>query len=112
MSAIRIEGKQISDSIRGEIADKAAELKARGIVPGLAVVLVGEDPASKVYVGSKEKACIQLGFYSEVHRLSADISQDELLALIDKLNNQASIHGILVQLPLPKQIDEKAVIDA
>jgi len=112
MSAQRIEGKTISDAIRAEISQETAALAARGIVPGLAVVLVGDDPASKVYVGSKAKACEQLGFYSEVHRLEAEASQEELLALIDKLNNQASIHGILVQLPLPKHIDEKAIIDA
>lgn len=112
MSAQRIEGKQISDAIRTEINEETAKLAQQGIVPGLAVVLVGEDPASKVYVGSKEKACQQLGFYSEVHRLPASTTQEELLALIDKLNNQSSIHGILVQLPLPKHIEEKSVIDA
>ncbi len=112
MCAQRIEGKAISDAIRIEIGEDAAKLAARGVVPGLAVVLVGDDPASKVYVGSKEKACQQLGFYSEVHRLEAETSQAELLQLIDKLNNQSTIHGILVQLPLPKHIDEKSVIDA
>ncbi|MBW7473547.1 bifunctional methylenetetrahydrofolate dehydrogenase/methenyltetrahydrofolate cyclohydrolase FolD [Paenibacillus oenotherae] len=112
MSAQRIEGKQISDAIRVEIGEETAKLAQRGIVPGLAVVLVGEDPASKVYVGSKEKACQQLGFYSEVHRLPASTTQEELLAVIDKLNNQSTIHGILVQLPLPKHIEEKPVIDA
>ncbi|BBH21107.1 bifunctional protein FolD [Paenibacillus baekrokdamisoli] len=112
MCAQRIEGKAISDAIRVEIGEEAAKLAARGIVPGLAVVLVGDDPASKVYVGSKAKACEQLGYYSEVHRLEAAASQDELLQLIDKLNNQSNIHGILVQLPLPKHIDEKSVIDA
>ncbi|GGD70056.1 bifunctional methylenetetrahydrofolate dehydrogenase/methenyltetrahydrofolate cyclohydrolase FolD [Paenibacillus nasutitermitis] len=112
MTAQLIQGKQVSDTIRVQIKEKAAELAARGITPGLAVVLVGDDPASRVYVGSKEKACIQLGFYSEVHRLQADTSQEELLQLIDKLNKQSTIHGILVQLPLPKHIDEKAVIDA
>ncbi|MGO4541705.1 bifunctional methylenetetrahydrofolate dehydrogenase/methenyltetrahydrofolate cyclohydrolase FolD [Paenibacillus sp. 2TAB19] len=112
MSAHIIEGKKISDLIRSEMVVEAAALKEKGIVPGLAVVLVGEDPASKVYVGSKEKACQQLGFYSEVHRLPADTSEADLLALIDKLNNQESINGILVQLPLPKHINEKAVIDS
>ncbi|GGG56841.1 bifunctional methylenetetrahydrofolate dehydrogenase/methenyltetrahydrofolate cyclohydrolase FolD [Paenibacillus radicis (ex Gao et al. 2016)] len=112
MSAQIIEGKKISDLIREEIKRDAEALKEKGVVPGLAVVLVGEDPASKVYVGSKEKACQQLGFYSEVHRLAEDTSESDLLALIDKLNNQASINGILVQLPLPKHINEKAVIDA
>ncbi|WP_042162675.1 bifunctional methylenetetrahydrofolate dehydrogenase/methenyltetrahydrofolate cyclohydrolase FolD [Paenibacillus gorillae] len=112
MSAQIIEGKKISDLIREEIKRDAEALKEQGVVPGLAVVLVGEDPASKVYVGSKEKACQQLGFYSEVHRLAENTSESDLLALIDKLNNQASINGILVQLPLPKHINEKAVIDA
>ncbi|CAM3964533.1 bifunctional methylenetetrahydrofolate dehydrogenase/methenyltetrahydrofolate cyclohydrolase FolD [Paenibacillus alkaliterrae] len=112
MCAQIIEGKKISDLIRGEMITETASLKAKGIVPGLAVVLVGEDPASKVYVGSKEKACQQLGFYSEVHRLSAETSEEQLLAVIDRLNNQSTINGILVQLPLPKHINEKAVIDA
>ncbi|SFI57801.1 methylenetetrahydrofolate dehydrogenase (NADP+) / methenyltetrahydrofolate cyclohydrolase [Paenibacillus sp. UNC496MF] len=112
MTAQRIEGKAISDAIRIEIAEETAKLAARGIVPGLAVVLVGEDPASQVYVGNKEKACRQLGFYSEVHRLPAETTQETLLDLIDKLNRQSTINGILVQLPLPKHIEEKAVIDA
>lgn len=112
MTAKIIDGKQISADMRNEMIAEVAALKEKGITPGLAVVLVGEDPASKVYVGSKEKACIQLGIYSEVHRLPEQTSEQELLALIDKLNNQASINGILVQLPLPKHINEKAVIDA
>ncbi|MFC4777468.1 bifunctional methylenetetrahydrofolate dehydrogenase/methenyltetrahydrofolate cyclohydrolase FolD [Paenibacillus sp. GCM10023252] len=112
MSTHIIEGKKISDQIREEIREEAARLKEQGIVPGLAVVLVGEDPASKVYVGSKEKACTQLGMYSEVHRLEETASEEELLELIDKLNKQSTINGILVQLPLPKHINEKAVIDA
>lgn len=112
MSAQIIEGKKISDQMRAEMMDEVASLKTRNVVPGLAVVLVGEDPASKVYVGSKEKACQQLGIYSEVHRLSEHTREDELLALIDKLNEQPTINGILVQLPLPKHIKEKAVIDA
>ncbi|MFC4808393.1 bifunctional methylenetetrahydrofolate dehydrogenase/methenyltetrahydrofolate cyclohydrolase FolD [Paenibacillus sp. GCM10023250] len=112
MTAQRIEGKAISDAIRIEIAEETAKLAAKGIVPGLAVVLVGEDPASQVYVGNKEKACHQLGFYSEVHRLPTATSQEALLDLIDKLNRQSTINGILVQLPLPKHIEEKAVIDA
>lgn len=112
MSAQRIEGKQISDAIRAEIVVETAKLAEQGIIPGLAVVLVGDDPASNVYVGSKAKACEQLGFYSEVHRLAAETSQENLLSLIAKLNEQSNINGILVQLPLPKHIDEKAVIDA
>ncbi|MGI2294039.1 bifunctional methylenetetrahydrofolate dehydrogenase/methenyltetrahydrofolate cyclohydrolase FolD [Paenibacillus sp. GXUN7292] len=112
MSAQKIEGKKISDQIREELIAETARLKQQGVTPGLAVVLVGEDPASKVYVGSKEKACEQVGFYSEVHRLPAETSETELLALIERLNNQDSINGILVQLPLPDHINEKAVIDA
>jgi len=112
MSANIIDGKQISADMRNEMIAEVAALKEKGVTPGLAVVLVGEDPASKVYVGSKEKACIALGMYSEVHRLPENTTEQELLALIDKLNNQNSINGILVQLPLPKHINEKAVIDA
>lgn len=112
MTAQLIEGKKISDEIREEIRAETAALAAKGVVPGLAVVLVGDDPASRVYVGSKEKACGKMGFYSEVHRLPASTTQDELLALIGKLNEQSTVHGILVQLPLPKHIEEKAVIDA
>ncbi|WP_054024291.1 bifunctional methylenetetrahydrofolate dehydrogenase/methenyltetrahydrofolate cyclohydrolase FolD [Bacillus sp. FJAT-28004] len=112
MCAQIIEGKKISDLIREEMITETAALKEKGVIPGLAVVLVGEDPASKVYVGSKEKACQQLGFYSEVHRLAADTSEEDLLAVIERLNNQSTINGILVQLPLPKHINEKAVIDA
>jgi methylenetetrahydrofolate dehydrogenase (NADP+)/methenyltetrahydrofolate cyclohydrolase len=112
MSASIINGKEIASAIREEIRAETEALKARGIVPGLAVVLVGDDPASKVYVGNKEKACLAMGFHSEVRRLPADTAQDELLAVIDRLNEDPAIHGILVQLPLPKHIDEKAVIDA
>lgn len=107
-----ISGKQISEEIRKGIALEVEQLSKQNVRPGLAVVLVGDDPASHVYVRNKEKACHDLGFYSEVHRLPADSSQDEVLALVDKLNAQESIHGILVQLPLPKHIQEKAVIDA
>ncbi|RJE89951.1 bifunctional methylenetetrahydrofolate dehydrogenase/methenyltetrahydrofolate cyclohydrolase FolD [Paenibacillus sp. 1011MAR3C5] len=112
MSAQIIEGKKVSDQMRIEMVEEVAALKTKNVIPGLAVVLVGDDPASKVYVGSKEKACQQLGIYSEVHRLAADTSEAELLGLIDRLNGQASINGILVQLPLPKHINEKAIIDA
>ncbi|NIK67611.1 MULTISPECIES: bifunctional methylenetetrahydrofolate dehydrogenase/methenyltetrahydrofolate cyclohydrolase FolD [unclassified Paenibacillus] len=112
MSAQIIAGKKISDMIREEIQKETADLREKGVIPGLAVVLVGEDPASKVYVGSKEKACQQLGFHSEVHRLEESTSEEQLLALIDQLNNDDKINGILVQLPLPKHINEKAVIDA
>ncbi|KGE17963.1 bifunctional methylenetetrahydrofolate dehydrogenase/methenyltetrahydrofolate cyclohydrolase FolD [Paenibacillus wynnii] len=112
MTAAIISGKQVSDEIRIDIAREVALLSERGAQPGLAVVLVGEDPASQVYVRNKEKSCVNLGFYSEVHRLSASTSQEELLAMIDDLNSRNEIDGILVQLPLPKHIDEKAVINA
>ncbi|KZE65410.1 bifunctional 5,10-methylene-tetrahydrofolate dehydrogenase/5,10-methylene-tetrahydrofolate cyclohydrolase [Paenibacillus jamilae] len=112
MSAPIIDGKQISQDIRTSIQQEVIRLKEHRFQPGLAVVLVGEDPASQVYVKNKEKACYDLGYYSEVHRLAADTSQEALLKLVDKLNHQSNIHGILVQLPLPKHIHEKAVIDA
>lgn len=112
MSAQIINGKQISDTIREEIKNEVAALREKGVRPGLAVVLVGEDPASQVYVRNKAKACEDLGFNSEVHRLPAETSQADLLGLIERLNGQADINGILVQLPLPKHIEEKAVIDA
>lgn len=112
MTATIISGKQVSEEIRASIAGEVKELAAKEVVPGLAVVLVGEDPASQVYVRNKEKACHDLGYYSEVHRLPAETSQGDLLALVDKLNRQDSIDGILVQLPLPGHIDEKAVINA
>ncbi|MEK5060118.1 bifunctional methylenetetrahydrofolate dehydrogenase/methenyltetrahydrofolate cyclohydrolase FolD [Paenibacillus urinalis] len=112
MTATIISGKQISEDIRNSITEEVQQLKAKNIVPGLAVVLVGEDPASQVYVRNKEKACHDLGFYSEVHRLPSDTSEEDLLALVDKLNRQMSINGILVQLPLPGHIDEKKVINA
>jgi len=108
-----IDGKVISEKIRAEIKEGTEKLKKeKGTIPGLAVVLVGDNPASKVYVGSKEKACGEMGFYSEKHVLPVTANQDELLKLIDKLNKDSKIHGILVQLPLPKQINEDAVLEA
>jgi len=112
MTATIISGKQVSDEIRGSLANEVKELSNKGVIPGLAVVLVGEDAASQVYVRNKEKACHDLGYYSEVHRLSETTSQEELLTLVDKLNRQDNINGILVQLPLPGHIEEKAVINA
>lgn len=111
MSAQIIDGKAISRSIREEIRAEVAQLRARGVRPGLVVILVGEDPASQVYVRNKAKACEELGYYSEVIRMPDDTTQEELLATIDRYNADASVHGILVQLPLPRQIAEKAVID-
>lgn len=107
-----IDGKAIAQSVRGEIASRTAALKEQGVVPGLAVVLVGEDSASKVYVRNKEKACEQVGFHSEVYRLPEETTQEALLALVKKLTDDDEIHGVLVQLPLPKHIDEKAVLYA
>lgn len=108
-----IDGKVISEKIRSEVKAETERLKdEKGVTPGLAVILVGENPASKVYVGSKEKACGEMGFYSEKHVLPATASQEELLSLIDRLNKDSKIHGILVQLPLPKQINEDAVLEA
>ncbi len=102
-----IDGKAISAQIRSEIRD---EIASGSVKPGLAVILVGNDPASAVYVRNKKKACEEVGIYSESYELDETTTQDELLALIDKLNKKEDIHGILVQLPLPAQIDENAVI--
>ncbi len=107
-----IDGKAIAAKIRGEISNDVKTLAGQGIQPGLAVVLVGEDPASKVYVSMKEKACQAVGIFSDEHKLPAETSEAELLALIDKLNHDPRIHGILVQLPLPKQIDTEKVLEA
>lgn len=112
MSENIINGKQIVADIRSKLKEEIDSLAAEGFRPGLAVVLVGEDPASAVYVRNKAKACEQVGIYSEVHRLPAETSQAELLELVDKLNRDTKIHGILVQLPLPNHISEDAVIDA
>ena len=106
-----IDGKLISAQIRTEIREETdAFVKARGYAPGLAVVIVGENPASQVYVRNKAKACEEVGFYSEVHALPAETTQAELNALVDRLNTDEKIHGILVQLPLPKHLDETEVL--
>ena len=106
-----IDGKAISSQIREEIAQKVKEYNAKtGQLPGLAVVIVGENPASQVYVRNKKKACEQVGFNSWVYEMPEDTTQEELNALIDKLNNDDAVHGILVQLPLPKHLDEEQVI--
>jgi len=112
MSATIINGKEIVGSVREQIKAEVGALKENGIQPGLAVVLVGDDPASAVYVRNKAKSCDEVGIYSEVYRLPAETPQDELLELIGKLNGDPKINGILVQLPLPKHIDEDTVIDA
>lgn len=112
MSDKRIDGKAVAARLRQEIAGRVAErVSANKPRPGLAVVLVGEDPASQVYVRSKVKACEDAGIISRNHSLPAETSQDELLALIDSLNADPVIHGILVQLPLPKQIDVQTVLE-
>ncbi|MFS1512224.1 bifunctional methylenetetrahydrofolate dehydrogenase/methenyltetrahydrofolate cyclohydrolase FolD [Chengkuizengella sp. SCS-71B] len=112
MTAKLINGTDLSKIIREELKSEVELLKSKNIQPGLAVVLVGDDPASEVYVGRKAKACDQLGIYSEVHKLPETTTEKELVLLIRKLNVHTDIHGILVQLPLPKHISEKAVIDA
>lgn len=112
MSAIKMDGKALSAKIRNQILAETEELKASGIVPGLAVILVGDDQASQIYVRNKEKACTECGFYSEKHILPATATQNELLELIDTLNKNPKISGILCQLPLPEQISEDAVIAA
>ena len=109
--ATRIDGKRISAEIREEIRQEgAAFAAAQGFVPGLAVVIVGDNPASQVYVRNKKKACEEVGFYSEVHALPADTTQEQLNALVDRLNGDDRIHGILVQLPLPAHLDETEVL--
>ena len=107
-----IDGKAIAAKIRGEIAIDVNRLETAGIKPGLAVVLVGEDPASKVYVSMKEKACQDVGIFSDEHKLPVETSEEELLGLIERLNADSRIDGILVQLPLPKQIDTEKVLEA
>ena len=107
-----IDGKIISASVKERVKGEVEALKQQGITTGLAVIIVGEDPASKVYVANKKKACEALGIISEEYALPADTTQEQLLALIDKLNNKKSINGILCQLPLSKHLDEQAVINA
>ena len=113
MSATIIDGNAIAARIRDEITSKIATLKEQhGVTPGLAVVLVGENPASQVYVRMKNKACHKIGIYSEQHNLGAEATETELLAVIRRLNEDASIHGILVQLPLPAHIDTRRVLSS
>ena len=107
-----LDGKAVSAAVREEIAREVAELTRQGVTPGLAVILVGDDPASRVYVNNKRKACLALGMLSEEYALPADTAQEDLMALIATLNGREDIHGILCQLPLPKHLDEKAVIHA
>jgi methylenetetrahydrofolate dehydrogenase (NADP+) / methenyltetrahydrofolate cyclohydrolase len=109
-SARLIDGAALARKIRDEVAHEVAELKARGVTPGLTVVLVGDDPASAVYVGAKEKASREAGMASETIRLAASSSEAQLLSLVQQLNHDERVHGILVQMPLPKQIDPDTVI--
>ena len=112
MAAMLIDGKKIAAETRAEIAAAVAEQKAAGVTPGLAVIIVGENPASQVYVRNKHKACGEVGMYSEVIEMPGDTTEETLLAKIAELNADDTIDGILVQLPLPKHIDEEKVINA
>ena len=112
MTAQLIDGNALSRQLRTEVAQRAAALRARGITPGLAVVLVGENPASQVYVRNKVKACEDNGLHSVLERYPVTLSEADLLARVDALNNDPAIHGILVQLPLPAHIDAQKVIEA
>ncbi|MCE1251460.1 MAG: bifunctional methylenetetrahydrofolate dehydrogenase/methenyltetrahydrofolate cyclohydrolase, partial [Comamonadaceae bacterium] len=112
MTASLIDGNALSRQLRTEVAQRTSALKARGITPGLAVVLVGDNPASQVYVRNKVKACEDVGFHSVLEKYDASMTEEQLLARVEALNNDPSIHGILVQLPLPKHIDDHKVIEA
>jgi 5,10-methylene-tetrahydrofolate dehydrogenase/methenyl tetrahydrofolate cyclohydrolase len=110
MTAQLIDGKAIAAQIYDEIRAEVADLKAKGVTPGLATVLVGENPASKTYVSSKQKTCVECGFNSVGEHLPEDATQEQVESLVARLNTDASIHGILVQLPLPKQLDEEKIL--
>jgi methylenetetrahydrofolate dehydrogenase (NADP+)/methenyltetrahydrofolate cyclohydrolase len=105
-----IDGTALAARMQGEVARRVAVLGAKGVTPGLTVVLVGDDPASAVYVGAKERTCIELGMQGETIRLPATTSQAELLSIVDRLNADPTVHGILVQMPLPKGIDPDAIV--
>ena len=107
-----IDGKIISAAVKNEVATQVAALKEKGVTPGLAVIIVGEDPASKVYVANKEKACEQLGMASFKYALPENTTENELLQLINKLNNDSSVNGILCQLPLPRHLNEELIINS
>ncbi len=112
MTAKIIDGKKISDFFRAEYKLRVERLVEHGIRPGMAVVIVGDDAASQVYVRNKAKACVSIGMHSEVHALPVSTTQADLMSWVGKLNNASTIHGILVQLPLPSHIDDRAVIEA
>jgi len=105
-----IDGKAIAEQMQGEMKAQVAKLKQKGIIPGLAAILVGDDPASQIYVRNKERSCEKIGIYSDVNRLPASTSENDLLALVEELNQNTKIHGILVQIPLPDQINEGKVL--
>lgn len=107
-----IDGKKVSAEVKQQVAEETKKLIAQGVTPGLAVILVGDDPASRVYVNNKKKACELVGFKSVEYKLPAETTQEELLSLVQELNNRKDINGILCQLPLPKGLDENAVIEA
>jgi len=107
-----IDGKSVAAAVRGEVKERVARLSARGVVPGLATVLVGDDPASHIYVGTKERACEDVGMRSFGHRLPAATAETELIALVRDLGRRREVHGILVQLPLPRPLDARRVIEA
>lgn len=108
----KIDGKEVSASVRNEITEKVKELKAKGVTPGLAVIIVGNDPASRVYVNNKKKGCEQTGMNSFEYALPEETTTEELISLIEKLNGENDVHGILCQLPVPKHIDEEKVLNA
>ena len=110
MTARIIDGKRVAAEIRAELKDEVGKLKKRGIVPGLGVILVGDDPASKSYVTSKERSCAGMGIYSDDNRLPGETPQGELMALVERMNEDPRIHGILVQLPLPRHLNESEVL--
>ena len=110
MSANILSGKTMSEELRAEIASRVSSLKEKGVTPGLAVILVGNDPASEIYVRNKGNGCTEVGMYSRTINMPAETTQEELESAIDALNNDPTIHGILVQLPLPKHLDENAAL--
>jgi methylenetetrahydrofolate dehydrogenase (NADP+)/methenyltetrahydrofolate cyclohydrolase len=112
MTATIIDGKQVAESIRAELKEEVAKLKAKGIVPGLGVVLVGADPASISYVTAKERTCAELGIHSDDNHLPAETTQEELMAVVQRLNADPKVNGILVQLPLPSHLNEAEVLMA
>jgi len=110
MTARIIDGKQVAADIRAELQDEVARLRRQGIIPGLGVILVGDDPASQSYVTGKERACAEIGIFSDDNRLPADTSQEDLIALVQRMNGDPRINGILVQLPLPRHLREAEVL--